>query len=97
MSKKSTAIWLNASPSLRWVDQLLLRHLTRSNQITLWEYSRSLDEASSLETAVELLHEYIMSQRAGAAADSKIHLAGHGISGVVGLLYARQFPHHVAL
>ena len=95
MSKKSTAIWLNASPSLCWVDQPLLRHLARSNQIALWEYSQSLDEASSLETAVKLLHEYIMSQRADADNDAKVHLAGHGISGVVGLLYARRFPHHV--
>jgi len=27
---------------------------------------------------------------------SKVHLVGHGVSGIVGLLYARQYPQHVA-
>lgn len=27
---------------------------------------------------------------------SKVHLIGHGVSGVIGLLYARQYPQHVA-
>jgi pimeloyl-ACP methyl ester carboxylesterase len=95
MSKNSKVIWLSASPSLRWVDQPVLRYLARTNQIVRWEYFQSLDEASSLDTAVELLHEYILSQRTDAADKSKVHLAGHGISGVVGLLYARRFPHSV--
>jgi hypothetical protein len=96
MSKNPDVIWLNASPSLRWIDQPLLRHLVRCRPIAQWEYSQSLDEASSLDTSVELLHEYVMSRPVGAEdVVPRIHLAGHGISGVVGLLYARRFPQHV--
>jgi pimeloyl-ACP methyl ester carboxylesterase len=95
MSKNPNVIWLNASPSLRWIDQPLLRHLVRYTPIARWEYTQSLDEASSLDTAVELLHEYLMSDSANADNGSGVHLAGHGISGVVGLLYARRFPQFV--
>jgi pimeloyl-ACP methyl ester carboxylesterase len=96
MSKNPNIIWLNASPSLRWVDQPLLRHLVQSRPIAQWEYYQSLEEASSLDTAVELLHQYLMSRPTDAADNrSGVHLAGHGISGVVGLLYARRFPQYV--
>jgi pimeloyl-ACP methyl ester carboxylesterase len=98
MSKNPNVIWLNASPSLRWVDQPLLRQLVQSRPIAQWEYYQSLDEASSLDTAVELLHQYLMSRPADAVDNhnrSGVHLAGHGISGVVGLLYARRFPQYV--
>jgi pimeloyl-ACP methyl ester carboxylesterase len=96
MSKNPNTVWLNASPSLRWVDQPLLRHLVQSRPVAQWEYYQTLDEASSLDTAVELLHQYLMSRPADAADNrSGVHLAGHGISGVVGLLYARRFPQYV--
>jgi pimeloyl-ACP methyl ester carboxylesterase len=95
MSKNPNIIWLNASPSLRWVDQPLLRHLVQSRPTAQWEYYQSLDEASSLDTAVELLHQYLMSRPADTDHHSGVHLAGHGISGVVGLLYARRFPQYV--
>jgi pimeloyl-ACP methyl ester carboxylesterase len=89
-----SVIWLNASPSLRWVDQPLLRHLVQYGPIAQWEYTQSLDEASSLDRSIELLHEYIMSRQSDAEIPT-FHLAGHGISGVVGLLYARRFPQYV--
>jgi pimeloyl-ACP methyl ester carboxylesterase len=95
MSKNPNVVWLNASPSLRWVDQPLLRYLARCRPISRWEYTQSLDEASSLDTAVDLLHEYVMSQSVGTEDTTKFDLCGHGISGVVGLLYARRFPQYV--
>jgi pimeloyl-ACP methyl ester carboxylesterase len=95
MLKNPNVIWLNASPSLRWVDQPLLRHLAKCCPIAQWEYTQSLDEASSLDTAVELLHEYVTSRPADANNGPSVHLAGHGISGVAGLLYARRFPQYV--
>ncbi len=95
MSKNPNVIWLNASSSLRWVDQPLLRHLARCRPISRWEYTQSFDEASSLDTAVDLLHEYVMSRPADTEDAKRVHLAGHGISGVVGLLYARRFPQYV--
>jgi pimeloyl-ACP methyl ester carboxylesterase len=95
MSKNPNVIWLNASPSLRWIDQPLLRHLVRCRPISRWEYTQSLDEASSLDTAVDLLHKYVMSRSSETEDTIKVHLAGHGISGVVGLLYARRFPQYV--
>jgi pimeloyl-ACP methyl ester carboxylesterase len=95
MSKGPNVIWLNASPSLRWVDQPLLRHLVRCRPISRWEYTQTLDEASSLYTAVDLLHEHILSRPIETEDTTRVHLAGHGISGVVGLLYARRFPEYV--
>ena len=49
----------------------------------------TLDEASSLEQAVTLLDDYLRE------CDQPIHLAGHGISGVVGLICARLNPEKV--
>jgi pimeloyl-ACP methyl ester carboxylesterase len=95
MSKNPNVIWLNASPSLRWVDQPLLRHLAQFRPVARWEYSQSLDEVSSLDTSVELLHQYLMSRVEDAGHGPAVHIAGHGISGVVGLLYARRFPQYV--
>jgi pimeloyl-ACP methyl ester carboxylesterase len=94
-SKSPNVIWLNTSPSLRWVDQPLLRHLVRCRPILRWEYTQSQDEASSLDTAVDLLHKYVLSRPAETEDTTRVHLAGHGISGVVGLLYARRFPKYV--
>jgi pimeloyl-ACP methyl ester carboxylesterase len=54
-----------------------------------WQYCQGPDEGSSLSNAVQLLHDYL------EQANQPIHLMGHGISGVIGLLYARLYPDRV--
>jgi pimeloyl-ACP methyl ester carboxylesterase len=82
-------LWLNASPSLAWLDRPLLHYLSKQVNIAQWEYYQEQDEGSSLYKAVCLLDEYLKT------CDRPMHLIGHGISGVVGLLYARCFPENV--
>ncbi len=89
MSLSFDVLWLNASPSLKYFDRPLLQVLSRHFTIAQWEYHQSKDEASSLDKAVLLLHDYL-SQRT-----QPIHLVGHGMSGVLGLTYARRFPERV--
>ncbi|MGV0023436.1 alpha/beta fold hydrolase [Phormidesmis priestleyi] len=82
-------LWLSASPSLKRLNQPLLRHLSEQVTVLQWEYYQTLDEGSCLPNAVALLHEYLK------VHNRPIHLAGHGISGVIGLLYARLYPERV--
>ncbi|MBW4578000.1 MAG: alpha/beta hydrolase [Tildeniella nuda ZEHNDER 1965/U140] len=89
MTLSFDVLWLNASPSLKHFDQPLLRSLSQHHTVAQWAYRQSLDEASSLDHAVSLLHDYLQCQ------PRPVHLAGHGISGVVGLIYARRFPEQV--
>ncbi|NET36808.1 MAG: alpha/beta fold hydrolase, partial [Cyanothece sp. SIO1E1] len=83
------ALWLTVSPSLKHFDQPLLRHLSRHITIAEWAYNQTLDEESSLSVAVSMLHDYLKSR------PQPIHLLGHGTGGLVGLLYARQYPGRV--
>lgn len=89
MSLPFDVLWLSASPSLKHFDQPLLRYLSSQLVVARWEYSQDKDEASSLETAIVLLHDYLK------GCKRPVHLAGHGISGVLGLMYARRFPEQV--
>ena len=89
MSKLPDVLWLNTSPSLRCFHQPLLRYLARQVTIGQWEYCQSQDEASSLDTAATLLHDYLKS------CGQPMHLVGHSTGGLLGLLYARQYPERV--
>ncbi|MBW4690601.1 MAG: alpha/beta hydrolase [Lyngbya sp. HA4199-MV5] len=89
MSPSFDVLWLNASPSLKHFDRPLLQALALHLTVAQWEYKQSPDEASSLDTAVVLLHDYLK------RLPHPIHLAGHGISGVLGLMYARRYPERV--
>jgi pimeloyl-ACP methyl ester carboxylesterase len=79
-------LWINVSPSLKRLDGELLRELSQTHQVTHWQYVQEHDEATSIATPIALLHEYIQS------VDRPLHLVGHGISGIIALLYARQYP-----
>ena len=83
------ALWLTVSPALKKFDQRLLCQLSRQLLIRRWEYHQTADEPCCLETPVSLLHDYLKT------SDRPIHLLGHGLSGIVGLLYAQRFPHRV--
>lgn len=83
-------LWLNTSPSLRCFEQPLLCYLSKRVSIARWEYLQTQDEASSLDIAIDLLHDYFKD------ISHPVHLIGHGTSGLLGLLYARQSPEKIA-
>lgn len=86
MSDLFDVLWLTASPSLKYFDRPLIRYMAGHINIAQWEYIQSLDEGSTIDKAVELLYLYLKER------NSPIHLIGHGISGVVGLIFARRYP-----
>lgn len=67
MSHSLDALWLDASPSLRRFHQPLLQYLSQNVKIACWEYCQSLDEASNLDVAVVLLHDYLKQRDLPAA------------------------------
>jgi pimeloyl-ACP methyl ester carboxylesterase len=83
-------LWLSVSPSLQFFDRSLLSYLNDSVPVQIWEYEQTEDEACSLDMAVELLHDFL------TLRDRPIHLIGHSTSGLVGLMYARRYPHKVS-
>ncbi len=89
MSNFPEVVWVSASSALRRFDQPLLRHLASRHTVAHWEYSQSPDEASSLETAVVLLHDYLKHR------DQPVHLIGHSTGALVALIYARRYPARV--
>jgi pimeloyl-ACP methyl ester carboxylesterase len=82
-------IWVSASPSLKCFHRRLLNNLSKVAEIEFWEYYQTLDEGSSIDGAVSLLREYLVS------SDKPVHLIGHGIGGVIALCYARKYPAQV--
>ena len=93
-SKLPKALLLNASPSFQEFDRPLMRYLSWQVSIARWEYYQTPDEPSDLEIAVNLLHEYLESSD-DLDRGYAVHLIGHGVSGLVGLLYARRYPDRV--
>ncbi|MBD2327894.1 alpha/beta hydrolase [Alkalinema sp. FACHB-956] len=90
MSKEyPEVLWVNVSPSLKRFDRPLIQHLAQHSKIAYWEYQVQYDAASSIETAIVLLQDYLKH------CSKPIHLIGHGLGGVVALTYARQFPDRV--
>ena len=89
MAEAPIVLWLNTSPAFSGFHRPLLKLLTRQAVVLQWDYQRSLDEADSLDQAVVLLHDYLK------ARSHPIHVVGHSTSGLVGLLYARQYPERV--
>lgn len=95
---KTEVLWLSVSPSLKCFDQRLLSRLSKGRNVRRWQYCQTIDEPCSEAAVVEALHEYLRSrptQPSGQPAP-KVHLIGHGVSGAIALLYARQYPQHVA-
>jgi pimeloyl-ACP methyl ester carboxylesterase len=82
-------LWVSASPSLKYFDLPLLQALNKTHSVARWEYQQSSDEASSLAEAVNLLVDYLKQ------GDRPIHLAGHGISGVVAMMAADRVPERI--
>jgi pimeloyl-ACP methyl ester carboxylesterase len=83
-------LWVSASPSLKYFHRRLLNSLSKVVEIELWQYYQTLDEGSSLDSGINLLHEYL------AKANSPVHLIGHGIGGIIALGYAQKYSAQVA-
>ncbi|MEM9164008.1 MAG: alpha/beta hydrolase [Cyanobacteria bacterium P01_F01_bin.4] len=95
MTQGTNALWLTVSPHLKKFDQRLLCQLTKYTAIRRWEYHQTPDEPCCLETPVDMLHDYVRRCDRANMPNTKLHLLGHGLSGVIGLIYARRFPHRV--
>lgn len=89
MSVAPDVLWLNTSPSLHYFAKPLLCYLSSKLTIAQWDYLQTPDEASSLNVAASLLHEYLES------CTQPVHLIGHSTGGLLGLLYARCYPEKV--
>jgi pimeloyl-ACP methyl ester carboxylesterase len=83
-------LWVSASPSLKYFHRRLLNSLSKVVEIELWEYYQTLDESSSIDSGINLLHQYL------AKANCPVHLIGHGIGGIIALGYARKYSTQVA-
>jgi pimeloyl-ACP methyl ester carboxylesterase len=90
MNQKPSALWISMSASLKCFDQRLLARLVKAATIQRWEYCQTLDEPCCIDAVVDALHEYLGDR------NYKTHLLGHGVSGIVALLYARRHPEKVA-
>ena len=98
MHRKTEALWLSVSPYLKCFDQRLLSQLSKGRTVRRWQYCQTIDEPCSTTAVVEALHEYLRSRplQSNGQPAPKVHLMGHGVSGAIGLLYARQYPQYVA-
>ncbi len=88
-SASPQVVGICTSQSLRRFDLPLLRSLSRQYAIAQWEYCQNPDEPIDLNMAIASLHEYLQT------FENPVHLVGHGIAGLVGWLYARQYPERV--
>jgi len=89
MSKLPETLWINTNPSFKRFEQPLIRYLAHYSTVAQWEYIQTQDEASSLDVALVLLHDYLKS------CNRTVNLVGHGTGGLLGLLYARRYPERV--
>ena len=100
MNHDSNLLWLSVSPHLKCFNRRLLSRLTKVAAIRQWEYCQSVDEPCSLDAVVAALHDYVsdraMLEHQAGNPPYRVHLLGHGVSGVVGLMYARRYPERVA-
>jgi pimeloyl-ACP methyl ester carboxylesterase len=82
-------VWINTSPSFRHFDQKLLREMAQIYRVAYREYQEELDEATTLDDVIGLVHDYLKS------INQPVHLIGHSTGGLIGLLYARKYPEKV--
>ena len=82
-------LWLCVNPHLKSFDQSLCHQLNLQADVQTWTYEQSADEPCCIETALALLHQHTQQY------SQPIHLLGHGLSGALGLLYARMYPRYI--
>lgn len=100
MNHDPNLLWLSVSPHLKCFNRRLLSRLVKVAPVRQWEYCQTVDEPCCVDSVVAALHEYISDraelERSAGNPYYQVHLLGHGVSGIVGLLYARCYPQHVA-
>lgn len=89
MSNLPEVLCLSVSPHLQVFDRPLLQSLAPHTPIAHWQYQLSPDEPCSLDGALVLLHDYLKHHK------RPIHLIGHGVSGLLALLYTQRHPERV--
>jgi pimeloyl-ACP methyl ester carboxylesterase len=80
------ALWISASSGLKSLDQPLCRCLKAYIRIHQWDYHLRLDDPVGLDPAIDLLYDYVQT------FNYPIPIMGHGLGGVLGLLFAQKFP-----
>lgn len=78
-------LWLCVNPHLSSLDQRLCEQLNHQVTVESWMYQQSADTPCCMEAALASLHAHIQHY------SEPVHLLGHGLSGALGLLYARLF------
>lgn len=89
MTEFPDALWLDANPSFTRFHAPLVQCLAKRVKTATWSYYQDQDEASSLEIAITLLHDYLKQ------CERPLHLVGHATGGLIGWLYARKYPERV--
>ncbi|MEL6321920.1 MAG: alpha/beta hydrolase [Cyanobacteria bacterium J06626_14] len=89
MPSSPHGLWLCLNPSVRRLSRPILAQLSEYADIYIWQFAQTADEPCCLETILALVHDHVSQQ------SEPLHLLGHGLSGVVALLYARQHPERV--
>ncbi len=89
MSRIPDTIWLDTNPYFRRFNHLLTNYLSKQVEVAHWEYYQTQDEASCLDIALVLFHDYLKSLA------QPVNLIGHSKGGLLGLLYARKYPERV--
>jgi pimeloyl-ACP methyl ester carboxylesterase len=82
-------VGISTSQSLQRFDLPLLRSLSRQYPVAQWQFCQDLDRPIDLDVAIASLHDYLQT------CQDQVHLVGHGIAGLVGWLYTRQYPDRV--
>ncbi|MFB6277228.1 MAG: alpha/beta fold hydrolase [Halothece sp.] len=83
------ALWISVSPTLKKFHRPLLKTLSQELTIREWQYQQAVDEPSTLDLPLTLLHDYLK------YGDQPVHLLGHSTGGIVALLYAYRYPERV--
>lgn len=89
MFKSPDVLWLNTNTYLKRFNLPIIKYLSRQVSIGQWEYEQSQDEGVSLQGAIALLDDYL------TMTNKPVHLIGHSTGGLLGLLYARQYPEKI--
>lgn len=92
MAAPTIVLWICTSPSLKRFNQPLLAQLAPHFTVLEWQYQQEDDRGASLEEAVDTLQGFMCKFLQTQRQPRYVHLAGHGTSGLVGLLYARRYP-----
>ena len=87
--KPPKVLWLSLSSHLHQFDLPLLQCLSQSVEVSTWQYCQHVDEPGSLAEAAVLLDDYL------GSLTQPVHAIGHGMSGVLGLVYARLFHERI--